>query len=253
MLYYFHIDHLKMNEVKHLKIAICDDSIIERSSLYEMMVRYCTAHSIEAGIDLFSSAEDFIISSPAGKYALILMDIQMGDMCGIDAINMIRKEDPDVIVLFCSDREIPVISKNAPHLSEYLRKPIAYQTLEESLDACREKLLANARYITVMSDRLPIQILHKSILYIEVTNSLCAIHTAEDVIHTYRPLSELAGELPSPPFLRSHRSYLINMKHIAVPLDHDFQLKDGSIIPISKKDKTRIKQQYFQYLWTQKD
>ena len=242
-----------MNGVKHLKIAICDDSIIERSSLYEMMVRYCTANSIETGIDLFSSAEDFIISSPAGKYALILMDIHMGGMCGIDAIHMIRKEDPDVVVLFCSDQTISVADKNIPHASGYLLKPISYTALSDSLDSCREKLLANARYITVMSDRLPIQVLHKSILYIEVTNSLCEIHTAENVIPTYRPLSELAGELPSPPFLRSHRSYLINMKHIAVPLDHDFQLKDGSIIPISKKDKTRIKQQYFQYLWTQKD
>ena len=208
-----------------MRIAVCDDSIIERSSFYEMLVRYCTAHSIEAGIELFGNGEDFLSSSPSGKYAIIL--------------------------IFCSSTAEHAIEGYSVQATNYLLKPVSYVRLSEALDACQELLLENTRTLTVLSDRLPIPILHKSITYIEVMNSTCTIHTSNMTVSTYRSLGDLELELPSPPFLRCHRSYLLNMNHVDVPLERDFRLKDGSLIPISKKEKTKIKQQYFQYLWNQ--
>ena len=93
------------------------------------------------------------------------------------------------------------------------------------------------------------QIYLRSIIYIEVMNSLCRIHTIDGEVDTYRPLQEIEAELPNPPFLRSHRSYLVNMNYAEEILDRDFLMKDGSTVPISKKEKTRIKQEYLHYIW----
>ena len=234
-----------------MRIAVCDDSIIERSSFYEMLVRYCTAHSIEAGIELFGNGEDFLSSSPSGKYAIILMDVFLKGISGMDTIHELRKTDTDAIVIFCSSTAEHAIEGYSVQATNYLLKPVSYVRLSEALDACQELMLENTRTLTVISDRLPIPILHKSITYIEVMNSTCTIHTSNMTVSTYRSLGDLELELPSPPFLRCHRSYLLNMNHVDVPLERDFRLKDGSLIPISKKEKTKIKQQYFQYLWNQ--
>lgn len=247
-----YIYNIKTQVNPMIKIAICDGSILERSSLYEMTVRYCTAHSIEAGLDLYSSATDLLASGASGEYAIIFMEFQPEDLLGIEAIQQIRMADPDTILISCCASE--AASDGFPvHTDGCLTRPIAYPCFAGTLDSCQALLRKNTKSLQVMSERLPIEVLQKSIIYVEVTNSLCMIHTGQGIVQTYCSLADLERELPSPPFLRCHRSYLINMKYVDIPLDRDFQLKDGSIIPISKKNKTRIRQAYYQFLWNQAD
>lgn len=232
-----------------MRIAICDDSIIERSSLYEMMAKYCTSRSMDTAIELFASGEDFLASDPENKYSIILMDIYLKGMNGMDAIKEFRKKDNDAIVIFCTTSSDFAIEGYSVHASNYLVKPVSYKALSDALDSCQNLIDDNVKSIEVLTGRLPMQVYLRSIIYIEVMNSLCRIHTIDGEIDTYRPLQEISDELPNPPFLRCHRSYLVNMNYADEILDRDFLMKDGSTVPISKKEKTRIKTEYLHYIW----
>lgn len=53
-----------------------------------------------------------------------------------------------------------------------------------------------------------------------------------DKIRSNLALEPLINKLGGFPFLRCHRSYIVNLIHISDMLDKDFVMEDGSRVPI---------------------
>ena len=107
-------------------------------------------------------------------------------------------------------------------------------------------------FIEVLSDRISVKINPADILYIEVYNAICHIHTAAKVIKCYCPLKDIERKLfwaGSNTFLRTHRSFLVNMQHINEVGRDDFILKNGVSIPIRRNEKIAVKQAYSDYFF----
>jgi len=133
---------------------------------------------------------------------------------------------------------------------QYLLKPVSYPEVKDVLDKCTEKFAGSLRYIEVMSDRLTIRVCLKDIMYIESYDTALYIHTVTDTIKTFLPLSEIEKQLESGTFLRTHRSYIVNMSFIESVAENDFILKNSTHIPIRQNDKLTVKQAYMDYVFT---
>ena len=53
-------------------------------------------------IDDFSSGEEFLSRFTAGLYDLVILDIFMGDLTGVDVARKIRETDHNVRLVFCT-------------------------------------------------------------------------------------------------------------------------------------------------------
>ena len=62
-------------------------------------------------------------------------------------------------------------------------------------------------------------------------------------------LSELEKNLGGSPFLRCHRSYLVNMRFVQSVLENDFLLETGERIPIRRSNGKAVKQAYLDFKW----
>ncbi len=69
------------------------------------------------------------------------------------------------------------------------------------------------RYLQVRSERQNRQIPVSGILYIESLDDYVTIHLADEDVSTRQRINKLASEL-SDDFIRIHRSFLVNVKHI---------------------------------------
>ena len=87
-----------------MKIALVDDEIIQLQNLRNLLATELqnmirdTPHQI----DSFRSGQSFLDHWEAGSYDIVILDIFMGGITGVDVAKQIRLTDPNVKLVFCS-------------------------------------------------------------------------------------------------------------------------------------------------------
>jgi len=146
---------------------------------------------IRIEITAFKSGDAFLDSFKPFAYEIVFLDIYMPGINGVDV------------------------------------KPIEYKKLCTVLDKCHDRFADAMRFIEVLSDRVMVKILLCDILYVEVFDKTCIFHTRTKNIKTYNTLSEIEQLLGGLPFLRCHRTHIVNMTYIVEVLGVEFMLRNG--------------------------
>lgn len=232
-----------------MKIAICEDNKSCRKSLINNILIYSKNNNLNIDIAEFEDGTEILNNFKQNEYNIIFLDIYMKSLDGIETARKIRDLDKACLIIFSTISEGHALDAYSVQAIDYLVKPITYKQLEYTLNRCIPMVSSQNKFIKVLSNRLTYKIPHKEILFIEVFNKVCLIHTTNDkIVKTYTPLSELENELGEG-FLRCHRSYVINMNHIKEIIENDFVLNTDINIPIVKDKKNSIKQIYLDYLF----
>lgn len=229
-----------------IQIGICDDLIADRTSLALLLDEYLSSRQLPATIAQFHNAEALLHAFAPGKFHLLFLDIYMPGLSGMELAKQIHARDLDCNILFSTTSKDYAIESYAVRAAGYLVKPYSMAELEEALDWCFEQLKDRLQAIEIISNREKITVPLQNILYLEVRGRASILHTTQGVYTTNVRLATLEESLGAG-FLRSHRSYIINMHHIAMPLKDAFMLTDGSSVPISIDNINTVKQQYFDW------
>lgn len=116
-----------------MNIAILDDSAEDLNQVKSVISSYYESQNISAEICLFSSAEAFFQKYSPEFYDLIIMDIYMGNMTGMDAAKKLRNaEDPAALIFITSSDSYAVESYDV-QASYYLLKPFDPEKLRKIL------------------------------------------------------------------------------------------------------------------------
>ena len=182
---------------------------------------------------------------------IAFMDIYMPDVSGIDIAMKIRDAGNDMVIIFTTNSLDHGLDGYSVDALQYLVKPIDYPRMESVLNKCTRLFAQSMRSIEIMANRLTIRVLLKDILYIEVYKNTCLIHTGAETIKSYCPLEEIEKQLDGNTFLRTHRSYIVNMRHVDDVAENDFVLKCGDRVPIRRNSGSAVKQAYRNYLFSQ--
>jgi len=88
------------SEGGHMRVAFIDDDPNELKILHPYFNDLTDPSTIS--IDDFSSEEEFLSRFTAGLYDLVILDIFMGDLTGVDVARKIRETDHNVRLVFCT-------------------------------------------------------------------------------------------------------------------------------------------------------
>ena len=84
-----------------LRIAICDDSLSDLTSINDILVNFLHSHSIEYEIELFDNGNSLLNSLIS--FDLILLDIEMNEKNGIEVAQEIRTYNSDSKIIFINN------------------------------------------------------------------------------------------------------------------------------------------------------
>jgi len=154
-----------------------------------------------------------------------------------------------ILILVTTSREHGMESYDL-RTFDYLVKPVRQRKIDASLDWCLREYSDRFQTVMVRSEWEDVELLLRDVLYIEVKRHTAYIHTKERVIETPCGLNTLESEISNRDFLRCHRSFLVNQRHIRQMDKHDFVMNNGDLVPIGSSDAATVRQKFMDWMFS---
>lgn len=228
-------------------IGLCDDDIIDRNFIKYCLDKYSNANHMDYELYEYSEGEALVADLPNHEFDVFLLDICMHNMSGIQVAEAIRERDKEVLIVFITSSKDYAMEGYRVHAVDYLLKPISYERICETMEWILKNLKVDSKVIEILSNRVRMKLKVSTIMYAEVFNTVCVLHTTQDEYRTYITLDELCGLLEDNRFIRCHRSFLVNMDYVDKIEEHNFILKNMTMVPIGRKNCTEVKKKYYSY------
>lgn len=228
-----------------MHIAVCDDNILFLSTLKTQV----EALDIADRISDYSDLNSFLRSVESGtRYDAVLMDIDWEQTTtGMDIAERLSRLSPMTRIIYVTgynDRFSQQIFLQSANLSGYLVKPVDSALLRANLEKVADAARRDEPTLTVSVSGKPVSLPLGEIAYLESLGHTVSIHIRDEVITVYERLDRLSPMLPEG-FLRCHKSFLVNMRHIRRFLERDILLDTGETIPVSRSRYAQAKTDYF--------
>lgn len=230
-----------------MRIAVCDDSDLDRELIVALLHQYFANRPIsneiiqyESGVDLLNDFEDNV------PFDIIFLDIYMNDLLGIDVAHKLRTLGYDRHIIFLTATADFAVDSYEVEAMGYLLKPHSFEKLSQVMDRATREVPTNTYQIKNYSKivRVP----YHEILYIESNNSKCIMHCSDAQRYViYKRLTMIEHELNDGRFLRCHQSYLVNMDYIQ-QVDSQFTLTTGDTVLIRQRNLKAIRQSALDYM-----
>ena len=238
-----------------MNIAIVDDEKIELEAAENYLRNYLTENWSELNfvIQIFSSAEDFLNAFKPGLFRLVILDIRMPEIDGLQLAQIIRaRGDDDANIVFLTGSDDFVLNGYRVFAVGYFVKPITNhaedfaKTFEHVFRTIREK---NPEIIlNVAGAEVPVPL--RNIFYVDIDyrHRLCVYLADGKKFVTANNYSEVQPALLADErFLECYHRIIVNMDYIKSMEPDDFILADGTSIPISQRKKKEVKVKFIRY------
>ena len=230
-----------------VSIAVCDDLEEERLQLIRMMQNYGRRHSVEFAMETFSGGAALLDAYRPGRWDFVLLDIYMPGQDGIEVARRLREQDSECILIFVTTSLEHGMVSYELQAADYLVKPVAQKDVDAAFDWCLREKKERFRSITVRSEWDEIEILLRDILYIEIRRHTAFIHTVDRIVQTPRGMNALEEEIGGRDFLRCHRSFLVNLRHIQRMEKRDFVMDNGDLVSTGSSDAAATRQKFMDW------
>lgn len=195
-----------------LKVGIVDDRQIDLDKVVGIVSQIDDVEIVFAT----TSAEEAYKRIKAEEIMLLVADIEMPHLSGYELADIIHSHALHIDVIFVTANSGYAVHAFEINVHDYIMKPYTKDRLTTSIKRVMEKSrqaeITGRLYIKQKNNIHIIQ--KKDIVFIERTGRSSTIFTKSGTIKTYQTLKELEGELRERDFLRSHRSFIVNIHYI---------------------------------------
>lgn len=233
-----------------IRIAVCDDDadmVKNHSAILEEALK---EHGCTGDITTYTSSENLIydIREDGFFYDLILLDIEMPQITGMEAAKIIRETLRDIKIIFITSHVEYAIDAFELSVFRYIPK----NQIGERLPAALKDVLSLIRleedkcYTIQVKGRFE-RILYKDIIYITRDGKNSVINTAEGESRIRKSLKEVFDELGSDDFIFIDRGCIVNIIHVMQIKNSTALMKNGSSLPVSRSNLQAVKERINEY------
>lgn len=234
-----------------MRIAVCDDDEREISRIGKLITEYQISREQAIDCRYFTNSTNFLCELKGGEYDLVLLDVLMPGIGGIQTAQELRRSDRNVRLIFVSASPEFAVDSYRVGAYYYLLKPIDADSFFALLDKIGAELSAQVEQGFILKSRDGVgRIAFARLVYVEVINKTVFFHLADGAVReTTATLADFEGRLLSrPEFLKTHRSYLVNLRYVQAIDANGVTMKSGHSIPVSRQRRSRVWDAYMHFL-----
>jgi DNA-binding LytR/AlgR family response regulator len=228
-----------------LKVALCDDDKVFLYELAPLIEKTLTSLGLDIYTKTFTSVKQMQSEADIVLFDVFFLDIDMPEADGVEFGAFLRKCGSEACIVFVSNRNERVFDtfRTAP------LRFICKNRLHEDIDDTAEAILEwwekrKERSLLIMVSGQYKSILLDDIFYIECFGRKQDIVAKAQTITATGTMSELESRLLNCGFIKPHRGYLVNYKHITSFKSSTIQMRNGIAIPVSRNKLSEVKQTY---------
>lgn len=237
-----------------MNIAIVDDLLEERLDIKKHIdmyfMQHATQYQIKPEFEEFESGEVFLSCFQPNRYDLIILDIYMDDLDGIETAKKLIIWDKHCKLVFFTSSTDHLLEGYGVHALGYILKPLSLhqKSLYKLLDYIVDLLELDQKGVLIRSSAGEQYVPFKTIVYLESSVRNLYVHMPGESIRIQGTYAEYVPLLlQDERFLETYRNLTVNMDFIERPDEKDFLLKTGEKVPISRRKKTEVLERYTQY------
>lgn len=244
------IDAERKVVVNVIKIAICDDE--EKSvAQHEKIVKGCLqAQGIGCEITTYTQSRNLLydITDDGFFYDLILLDIEMPGISGMEIPQQVKGFLPNVRIIFVTSHTEYAIDAFELSIFRYVPKNNLETKLTAAvIDAAKLIELEAGQEYTIQTANRMEKIPYKDIFYIQRDGKNSSIVSSTGTSKVRKSLQQVFDELNAPEFIFIDRGYIVNIVQIMKISDGIAILKSGEKLPISRSHLQEVKRQINQF------
>lgn len=208
-----------------MKCVIVDDEALARRLLADYVSKVPELELVGA-CDSAIAAKSLVQQQ---EVDLLLLDIQMPDLTGIELLKILPS--PPITIFTTAYAEYALEGYNLAVI-DYLLKPISFERFFQAVTRAQEFLryrstsvpeknaavapnsVVDQDYFFVKSDYKIVKINFAKVIFVEGMREYVRIHTESQKVMTLLSMQKMEEMLPSAMFVRIHRSHIVNLSKI---------------------------------------
>lgn len=217
-----------------MQICVCDDDKTQHITIGKYIEKYA-AGQFEAGItDMYSAGELTAHYSSGKSFDIVILAIETA---GMNAAEMIRREDPNAILILISDSPKRVFEAFRVEALHFIVKPVSEIEFVNIFDRAVRKYNTLNPAVTLRSQSERYVIPVNSIRYIEGYDRHITVYTTSGAVKTVGKIADILPRLASHGFIRIHQGFIVNMSFIRCFDVNRVVLTDGTGVMMSQRRK----------------
>ena len=228
-------------------IAIVEDEVAFAAQLQEYLEKYQEENDVRFKISVFEDGED-ILKDYQPLYDIIMLDIEMPKVNGMQAAEQIREQDTDVTLMFITNMAAYAIRGYEVGALDFVMKPINYYTFSMKLTRVlkRTRQKAQQEILLTLPDgvkKLNVQ----QIYYVEVQNRMLSYYTEEGVFAMRGTMQSVEQMLAPYAFAKCNHWYIVNLKHVS-EVRKNTTIVAGHELEVSRRNRTAFLKALTEYV-----
>ena len=198
-----------------MRVAVVDDTREDAELLVNALERFGREQNEEMDVTLYDSAASFLRSYEEAKPELVILDIDMPGINGMEAAHKLREKDENVALFFVTNMKHYALEGYSVDALDYLIKPVTYEDLALRLQKARRYILRNRDENVVLRIGGSIVTLKVSdIYYVESMLHNLIYHTKNGDYKVRDSMSKAEEIFRMYSFASCNKSFLVNLRYV---------------------------------------
>lgn len=231
-----------------LNIILCDDNALESAHIKSLVLDWSARSGVGVSTSEFSSAGALLFSYDDLMPDILLLDVEMPGMNGVELARTLRSRSETAQIIFITGFPDYISEGYDVWALHYLLKPVdpekLFEVLTRAAHACGEK--GEPETVVFRSGTENIKLRLCDIEYIAALGHTTAVKAGGKTYDLSVSISE-AEKLLGGGFIRCHRSYIVGLKYIAAVSGESVTLDDGTKIPVSRSMRKTVAEEFIRY------
>lgn len=218
-----------------LHVAVVEDETEYRGLIQEMVGRYAKEYDFQIQTTAFPDGRELVQNYQ--KFDILLMDIEMPHLNGMEAAQKIRGLDKEVVIVFITNMAQYAIKGYEVDALDFILKPLNYYTFSMRFTRAvgRVKNREGKRICLNLPDGAKF-LDSREIYYVEIQNRMLHYHTKAGVFTIRGALKDVQEELEDWHFAKCNQCYLVNLKYVS-EIRKNIAVVSGDELEISRRNR----------------